>query len=42
MPAQPRGFFVVRARDFAEARRIAETCPHLRHGGRIVLRRVAS
>ena len=41
-PAQPRGFFVVRARDLAEARQIAASCPHLRYGGRIVLRRAVS
>jgi predicted GIY-YIG superfamily endonuclease len=41
-PVQPRGFFVVRARDLAEAQRIAAACPHLRYGGRIVLRRTAS
>ena len=32
------GFFLIRARDLSEARRIAERCPHLRHGGRIELR----
>jgi hypothetical protein len=41
-PAQPRGLFVVRARDLAEAQRIAATCPHLRYGGQIVLRRAVS
>jgi hypothetical protein len=41
-PAQPRGFFVVRARDLADARRIAATCPHLQYGGTIVLRRAVS
>jgi hypothetical protein len=41
-PVQPRGFFVVRARDLAEAQRIAATCPHLRYGGQIVLRRAVS
>jgi hypothetical protein len=41
-PAQPRGLFVVRARDLAEAQRIAGTCPHLRYGGQIVLRRAVS
>jgi len=41
-PAQPRGFFVVRVRDLAEAQRIAATCPHLRYGGQIVLRRAVS
>jgi len=41
-PPQPRGFFVVRARDLADAQRIAATCPHLRYGGQIVLRRAVS
>lgn len=34
------GYFVVRARDFAEAERIARSCPHLKHGGTIVLREI--
>ena len=40
--AQPRGYFVIGARDVADARAIAATCPHLRHGGRIVVRRIVS
>jgi hypothetical protein len=32
------GFFLIRAHDLAEARRIAEGCPHLKYGGRIELR----
>ena len=32
------GFFVIRAKDQAEAERVAATCPHLRHGGRIEVR----
>ena len=40
--ALPRGFFVIRADDLADAQRIASTCPHLRHGGRIVIKRVVS
>lgn len=32
------GYFVIEAEDDAEAIRVAESCPHLRHGGRIVLR----
>jgi hypothetical protein len=36
-----RGFFLIAARDDAEALEIARDCPHLRHGGRIVLRKVA-
>ena len=34
------GFFLVRAATEAEAQRIARECPHLRHGGRVVLRPV--
>ena len=34
----PRGFFIVDASDFASAERIASTCPHLRYGGRIVIK----
>lgn len=36
--AAPRGYFVIRARDLAEATAIAKECPHLKHGGRISLR----
>jgi len=38
---QPRGFFIVEAPDLPSAERLASTCPHLRHGGRIVIRRIA-
>src|SRR5262245_58198070 len=41
-PPQPRGFFVVRARDLADAKRIAASCPHLKYGGQVVLRRAVS
>lgn len=34
------GYFLLRARDDAEALRVARTCPHLRYGGRVELRRV--
>lgn len=34
------GLFVIRAKDMAAAQRIAATCPHLKHGGRIELREV--
>jgi hypothetical protein len=37
----PRGFFIVGAADLAAAERLASTCPHLRHGGRIVIARIA-
>ena len=36
--ARVGGFFLIHARDVAEARRIAERCPHLKYGGRIELR----
>jgi hypothetical protein len=36
-----RGFFLIAAKDDAEALEIARGCPHLRYGGRIVLRKVA-
>lgn len=35
---EPNGFFLVRAADRAEAERLAATCPHLRHGGTVVVR----
>lgn len=34
------GYFVIRAKDEADAARIAATCPHLKYGGRISLRRI--
>lgn len=34
------GFFLIRVRDAAEARQIAEACPHLKHGGRVELRAI--
>jgi hypothetical protein len=34
------GFFLIRARSEVEARRIASSCPHLRYGGVIELRRI--
>ena len=39
-PVQPRGYFVISARDAETAREIAETCPHLSYGGRVILRRI--
>lgn len=36
----PRGFFIVTAADLAAAERIASTCPHLRYGGRIVVKQI--
>jgi hypothetical protein len=38
----PRGFFVVSAPDLAAAQRIASTCPHLRYGGRIVVKQIVA
>ena len=34
------GFFLIRARNLDEARRIAAECPHVRHGGRVELRAI--
>jgi hypothetical protein len=36
------GYFVVVAQDLAAAVAVARTCPHLRHGGRIIIRPIAS
>jgi len=38
----PRGFFIVQAPDLASAERLASTCPHLRYGGRIVVKKIVS
>ncbi len=38
----PRGYFIVAASSAAEARQIAASCPHVRHGGRIVIRPIVS
>jgi hypothetical protein len=32
------GFFIITAANRAEAERVAKTCPHLRHGGRVVVK----
>ncbi|HTO88752.1 MAG TPA: YciI family protein [Thermoanaerobaculia bacterium] len=37
-----RGFFVISASDFQDALSVARGCPHLRHGGRILVRPIAS
>lgn len=34
------GYFLIRAADQPTAMAIARTCPHLRHGGSIVLREI--
>lgn len=39
-PGPLTGMFIVRARDEAEAARIAATCPHLKYGGTIQTRRL--
>lgn len=37
-PGGVAGYFVVRAADRAGAMKIASTCPHLKYGGRILIR----
>ncbi|MGE0354597.1 MAG: YciI family protein [Gemmatimonadales bacterium] len=37
---QLAGFFIISARDYADAVSVARTHPHLRHGGRVVVREV--
>ena len=39
-PSLPTGFFIIAARDSADAVAIAESCPHLRHGGRVAVRAI--
>jgi hypothetical protein len=34
------GYFLIRANDDVAAERVARQCPHLRHGGAVVLRRI--
>ena len=34
------GFFVASARDYEDACRLAESCPHLRYGGNIEIRQI--
>jgi hypothetical protein len=36
----PTGYFLVRASSWEEAMRIAEACPHLRHGGTVAVRAI--
>lgn len=36
-----KGFFIISARDLDEAAEIAASCPHLRYGGTVSLRRIA-
>jgi hypothetical protein len=39
-PGSLGGFFIIAAKDPVQAREIASTCPHLRHGGWIVIRQI--
>ena len=39
-PQQPAGYFLIAAPDDATAERVARECPHLRHGGTVVLKRI--
>lgn len=39
---QPQGYFLIRADDEAHAARLASTCPHVRYGGTIVVRRLTT
>lgn len=34
------GYFLIRARDYEQAVRIAEACPHLKYGGTVEVRRI--
>ncbi|MEZ5317122.1 MAG: YciI family protein [Vicinamibacterales bacterium] len=40
-PSEPLGFFLIRADDATQAAAIAAACPHVRHGGTVVLRPVS-
>lgn len=40
--SQVAGYFVVRAASLDEAARLATSCPHLRHRGRIVVRQIVA
>ena len=37
---RPAGYFLIHAADDAGAMRVARACPHLRHGGAVVLRKI--
>jgi hypothetical protein len=39
---QPDGYFVIVAPDDARAEEIASTCPHLRYGGKVIVRRIVT
>jgi len=34
------GYFIVEAKNLEQARKIASTCPHLLHGGRLIIRQI--
>jgi hypothetical protein len=36
----PAGYFVIRARDYAEATELARSSPHFRYGGAIDIRAI--
>ena len=40
--AAPSGFFMIRAQSLAEAEATAGRCPHLRHGGTVIVKPVIS
>jgi hypothetical protein len=40
--AVPRGYFIVSARTSEQANQVAASCPHVRYGGRIVVRAIVS
>jgi hypothetical protein len=39
-PDELAGYFLIDARDDATAERVARACPHLKHGGAVILRRI--
>ena len=39
-PDELAGYFLINARDVAAAERVARACPHLKHGGAVILRRI--
>ena len=40
-PAEPSGFFLLRAATASEAATAAQRCPHVRHGGTVVVRPIS-
>lgn len=41
-PASPSGYFLIRARSYEEATRLAGTCPFLQRGGTLEVRRIVN